>query len=186
MRTSELWLILLALAVLGLTAGTLAYLEASEGNDRIAFTESMVPLGESSSDVGAAAAELNWTLPANATGAQIGVLVTFTGQAFTGGTATVQAQLRGPDGAEGPIERFAFPIGQGATSGQANFTLELRWLGVPHNTTGDLDGFDRSREWSEPLTLVILVQEPGDLPTASYSFTARASGTATTYHHGTA
>ncbi len=182
MRTSNRVLLLLGLLVVGLTAAALAYMESQDDRAAYTFVTSEAPLGESSADgVGEGGARLNWTLPANATEAVIGLLVTFTGQAFTGGSATVQVQVVGPDGVGGPVQRIAFPIGQGATSGEVNATLGLRWLEVPQNTTADPDGFDRSVAWTEPLSLLVVVQPPGDLPAASYDFSARASATALVY-----
>lgn len=181
MRKADIVLIVLAvLAVWATLAGAL-------GGDRwtdertVRFTTSEAPLGPvgpASADGGGA--RLNWTLPANATSAELVVLVTFEGQAVRGGMATVTLRITGPDGKALPAVTQAWAIPQGATTASVELNTTALWREVPE-TLRDTTSSTHGVTWTRPLELLVLVEPPADVPLASYSFSAGARATATTY-----
>lgn len=125
---------------------------------------------------GGAGASFNWTMPDNATSANLTVSLYFTGQAVRGGSATVTVRITAPTGKGEPPVTSSWTIPQGATSGETTLTVEAFWDEMPaelRDTTDEGHG----RTWPEPLEVLVLVERPADLPLAQYAFTAQASGT---------
>ena len=135
--------------------------------------ESQGPLAAS-----VAPARFTWGTPSNATAANYTVVVAFSGQAVQGGNAIVRAKATAPDGqTASAIGTLA--LAQGATSGELTLRLAIAWHGLPAEVrdTRQPDGL----RWEVPLAIDVAVEQPSDLPVATYAFTATVSGVATAF-----
>lgn len=123
-----------------------------------------------------AGAHFNWTVPDNATSANLTVSLYFEGQALRGGSATVSVRITRPDGDGEPPVVVSWAIPQGATSAETTVNASAMWDTMP-DSFRDTTGEGHGRTWSRPLEVAVLVERPGDLPLAQYAFTAQVSGT---------
>ena len=129
---------------------------------------------------GGGGASFNWTLPANATSANLTVSLYYNGQAVRGGSATVTVRVTPPTGKGDPPVTTSWTIAQGATSAETTLTVESTWDEMPSKLRDTTDQ-GHSRAWTEPLEVVVTVEPPSDLPLAQYSFTAQVSGPVTVF-----
>jgi hypothetical protein len=178
MRKADL--VLALLVVLAVVATVVAGLRGDSWTDERTLkfaSHSQELAAQGPSPAGGAGASFNWTLPDNATAANLTVKVIFSGQAVRGGTATVSVRLVLPDGTSpAPITK-PMPIGQGATSGDLTLNTEAMWDETPDHLRDTTDA-GHSHTWSSPLRVSVTVEAPpGDLPAARYGFTAQVSGT---------
>lgn len=181
MRKADIVLIVLAaLAIWATLAGALGGDRwTDERTVRFATTEVLLgSVGPAPAD--GAGAHLNWTVPVNSTSATFVVLLTFEGQAVTGGNAIISLRVTTPDGKVQPAITQTWAIPQGATTGSIEVNATATWHDVPatlRDTTSSAHGV----MWGRPLELLVVVEAPSDLPLASYSFAAGARASATTY-----
>ena len=181
MRQADI--VILVLAVLAATATLVGALSGDRWTDErtVRFATQQQPLQPADLQAaGGAGATFNWTLPANATSADVIVNLYFQGQAVRGGPATVTLRFTGPDGkAQAPITS-SWAIPQGATSAETQVNATAVWHDVP-STHRDTTSGAAGVWWSEPLVLQVTIQPPPDLPLATYGFQAGATGQVTTY-----
>ncbi len=177
----------LALVVLGVLVA-LAVMVGGLSGDRwtdertVSFATSTSALQPSDLDsADGAGASFNWTMPRNATSADVVVHLYYTGQAVRGGTATVSLRFTTPDGKPLPPVTRAWAIPQGATTAETEVNATAVWAEVPH-TLRDTTSSTHGVWWLQPLVLQVTVGPPSDVPLASYSFQASATGTVDTYH----
>lgn len=178
MRKADL--VLAILVVLAVVATVVAGLRGDSWTDERTLrfaSHSQELAAQGPAPAGGAGASFNWTLPDNATMANLTVKVSFAGQAVRGGMATVSVRLALPDGTSpAPITK-SMPIAQGATSGDLTLSAEAMWDETPDHLR-DTTNAGHTHSWSTPLQVTITVESPpGDLPVARYGFTAQASGT---------
>lgn len=129
---------------------------------------------------GGAGANFNWTLPVNATSADLVVHLYFSGQALRGGSATVSLRFTAPDGRALAPKTVAWPLAQGATSGELEVEASAVWAEVPDRVR-DTSSSAHGLHWAQPLRLQVVVESPADLPIANYDFTASATGSVATF-----
>jgi hypothetical protein len=176
-------LVVLVLAVLAVTATLVGALSGDRWTDertvRFAAGSADLP-AQGPEDLVASQVDFNWTLPANATSGRFVVDLEFTGQAIRGGAATVTLRVTGPDGKALAPQTASWSIPQGATSSALQVNGTFAWAEAP-GTLRDTTSSAHGLSWSRPVVLQVVVQAPGDLPLASYSFSATAQGTVSTY-----
>lgn len=169
--------ILAVLAALALVATGIAVAksDAWTGERRYTFAATAIALEPQTMPAGSAPARFEWPAPANATGVQVNATVSFTGQAAQGGSAVIRLRVVAPDGTNMPSITKSLPIGAGQTT--ASITLEhtVSWaeLPAPLRDNHQPEGL----AWTGPLQVFVTVDRPGDLPVASYAFTANVSAT---------
>lgn len=170
------------LAVLAVVATAVGGLSGDRWTDErtLRFASHEQPLPPVGAPATSGGGLLNWTVPDNATSANVTVTVAFSGQAVRGGTATVSLRLTAPDGTVQPPVTAAFPIPQGATSAQVVLNASAFWDSQP-NALRDTTSGGHARPWDRPLEALVVVQPPSDLPVARYSFTASGTGTVAYY-----
>ncbi|MEA3135834.1 MAG: hypothetical protein QOJ26_1682 [Thermoplasmata archaeon] len=127
-----------------------------------------------------AGAHFNWTIPDNATATNLTVTLYFSGQAIRGGSATVSVRMTTPDGKGQPPVTQSWAIPQGSTTGQTTLNVSAMWAMMPSEFR-DTTSEGHERHWTKPLEVVVLVEQPSDVPLARYAFTASALGTVSTY-----
>jgi hypothetical protein len=171
-----------ALAVLAVVATAVGGLSGDRWTEErtLRFAGHQQPLPPAGASAGPGGGLLNWTVPDNATSANVTVTVDFSGQAVRGGTATVSLRLTAPDGTPQPPATKAFPIPQGATSAQVVLNASAVWDSQPNHLRDTRSG-GHTRSWDRPLQALVIVQAPSDLPVARYSFTASGTGTVSFY-----
>ena len=141
------------------------------------FASHAQPLAPSGLEpAGGAGARFNWTLPDNATSANLTVSLYFSGQAVRGGSATVSVRVTAPTGEGQPPVTSSWTIAQGATGAETTLMVNATWAWMP-GTMRDTTDEGHARVWDRPLEVLVLVEPPSDLPLAQYSFTAQVSGT---------
>lgn len=123
-----------------------------------------------------AGARFNWTLPDNATAANLTIALSYSGQAIRGGTATVSVRVTTPDGQGQPPVTQSWTIPQGSTSAEATVNLTAVWAETPMALRDTTDE-GHALMWGRPLEVLVTVDRPGDLPLAQFTATASASGT---------
>jgi hypothetical protein len=171
--------VLAVLAVLALVATAVGGLSGDRWTQErtLRFASHVQPLAPSElQPAGGAGARFNWTLPDNATSANLTVSLYYTGQAVRGGSATVTVRVTAPTGEGQPPITSSWTIAQGATAAETTLTVDATWAKMPgdlRDTTED----GHARVWDRPLEVLVLVEQPSDLPLARYSFTAQVSGT---------
>jgi hypothetical protein len=181
MRKADIVLIVLAvLAVWATLAGAL-------GGDRwtdertVRFATAQSQLAAAGpTEVPGGGVLLNWTMPVNATSASFVVDLAFSGQAIRGGGAIVTLRVTSPDGQGHPPLTQSWTIPQGSTSGSLQLNTTVSWMETPR-TLRDTTSSAHGVHWMAPLILQVVVEPPSDLPLASYSFTATATGTVASY-----
>jgi hypothetical protein len=167
------------LVVVALVATAVAGLSGDRwtGERTLSFAESSQPLPPSELvPASGAGASFNWTVPDNATSANLTVMLYYSGQAFRGGTAIVSLRLTTPDGQSVPTVTRSWIIPQGATSGEMTVDVGAVWDEAPE-TFRDTTDEGHQRAWSRPLELVVVVERPSDVPLATYGFEASVTGT---------
>lgn len=181
MRKADVVLIVLGvLAVWATLAGALAG-DRWTDERTVRFATMEVPLGSMGPEpADGAGARLDWTVPPNATAANFVVLLTFQGQAIQGGTAVVSLRVTTPDGHAQPPVVHTWTIPQGATGASLELNATAQWFDVP-GTLRDTTSSSHGVAWNRPLEILVVVEAPGDLPVATYSFEAGASAAVTTY-----
>lgn len=168
--------VLVVLAVAATAVGGLVG-ERWTGERTLHFASHAEPLAASAAEpAGAGGARFNWTLPDNATAANLTVALSFNGQAVRGGSATVSVRVTAPDGEGQPPVTSSWTVPQGATSAETTLIVEASWREMPGSLRDTTDE-GHSVAWPRPLEVVVLVEQPSDLPLAQYSFTAQVSGT---------
>jgi hypothetical protein len=174
--------VLAVLALLALAATAVGGLSGDRWTDErtLRFAAHTAPLPPAGAPASAGGGLLNWTVPHNATSANLTVTVAFSGQAVRGGTATVSLRITAPDGTAEPPVTQAWAIPQGATSAQVVVNASSAWTLMP-TTLRDTQSGGHALEWSQPLQVLVVVQPPNDLPVARYSFTASGVGTVAYY-----
>ena len=174
--------VLAALAVLAVVATAVGGLSGDRWTEE--RTLRFASHAQSLPTVGAAAGPggglLNWTVPDNATSANLTVTVGFNGQAVRGGMATVSIRVTTPDGTVQPPVTQAWAIPQGSTSSEVVLNVSAIWDSQP-NSLRDTQSAGHTREWARPLEALVVVQPPGDVPVALYSFAATGVGTVAYY-----
>jgi hypothetical protein len=125
---------------------------------------------------GGAGARFEWPLPANATAANLTFELAFSGQAFSGGSATVSVRITTPDGRSQPPVTRSWTIPQGATSAATTVNATVAWDEAPESFRDTTDE-GHARLWTRPLVVVVVVERPADVALGQYAFTATASGT---------
>lgn len=180
-RKSDLVLGLLALAAIAATAvGALSGDRWTEERTlRFATSEQTLPPSELV-PAGGGGARFNWTMPDNATAANLTISLYFEGQALRGGNAIVSVRVTMPDGRDAPPVVASWTIPQGATSAQTSVNASAVWDQMPAELR-DTTEAGHGTTWSRPLEVLALVERPSDLPLAQYAFTAQVSGTLQVY-----
>lgn len=176
-------LVVLVLAILALTATLVGALSGDRWTDErtVRFAQGTATLpAQGPEDLVASSAEFNWTLPANATAGTFVVDLEFSGQAIRGGTATVTLRVTGPDGKALTPTTTPWAIPQGATTATLQVNGTFAWAEAPDKLR-DTSSSSHGLAWASPVILQVVVQAPGDLPLASYSFSAAAQGSVATY-----
>jgi hypothetical protein len=180
MRKADVGLaVLVVLAVAATAVGGLSG-DRWTGERTLHFASHEQPLAPSALESVGAGAHFNWTLPDNATAANLTVSLYFDGQAMRGGSATVSVRITAPTGEGEPPVTLAWAIPQGATTAETTVTAASWWAEAPAALRDTTDE-GHARAWSEPLKVVVTVEPPSDLPLAQYSFTAQVSGTVTVF-----
>lgn len=170
----------LAVAAVVLTGVGVAQSDAWTGERTYRFTTATVALApQGPTSVGAAPARFDWPAPVNATALHVNATVTFTGQAVQGGTAIVRLVIVAPDGHALPPVTRSLAVAAGASTATLTFEHAATWAMTPH-TVRDArvpDGLP----WTGPVSVLVSVDRPSDLPVANYSFTAAVAAEATTF-----
>ena len=125
-------------------------------------------------------ARFNWTLPDNATSANLTLALYFEGQSFRGGQAIVSIRVTTPDGMSQPPVTRSWTLAQGATSSEMMVDLGVRWDDVPASLRDTTDE-GHTHSWARPLEVVVVVERPSDVPLASYDFEASVTGSITVF-----
>jgi hypothetical protein len=181
MRKADIVLAVLAAAAVVATA--VAELSGDRWTEErtLRFTSQAQPLSPSAlAPAGGAGASFNWTVPDNATSANLTVSLYFEGQALRGGSATVSVRVTTPSGDSEPPVTQAWVIPQGATSLEMTLNATAMWDEMPASFR-DTTAAGHGRSWSRPLVVAIVVERPSDLPLAQYGFTAQVSGTVSVF-----
>ncbi|HUR24971.1 MAG TPA: hypothetical protein VM327_03025 [Candidatus Thermoplasmatota archaeon] len=181
MRKADL--VLASLVVLALAATAVGGLSGDRwtGERTLTFTSHSEDLPASETmAAGPGGARFNWTLPDNATEANLTVSLHFSGQALRGGSATVSVRVTAPTGNGQPPATSSWTIPQGATEADTTLTVEAAWARTPGRLR-DTTARGHGLTWTMPLEVVVLVEQPSDLPLAQYAFTAQVSGTVTVF-----
>jgi hypothetical protein len=182
-RVRKADVVLAILAVVALAATAVAGLSGDRwtGERTLRFATHDVALAPSPlEDVGGAGASFNWTVPDNATAANLTISLYFQGQAFRGGSATVSVRIVAPTGENEPPVTQSWVIPQGATSGEMSLTAFSMWDEAPESFR-DTTSEGHGRSWSRPLEVLLTIGAPSDVPLAQYSFTAQVSGTVSVF-----
>jgi hypothetical protein len=177
MRKADLVLAILVVAAVAATA--VGGLSGDRWTDErtLRFSSQEVPLpSQGPTSAGGAGARFNWTVPDNATAANLTIALSFTGQSIRGGTATVSVRVTTPDGKGQPPVTQSWTVPQGSTSGQTVVNVTAIWAQAP-TTLRDTTDEGHALAWSRPLEVLVTVDRPADLPLAQFAATATASGT---------
>jgi hypothetical protein len=175
MRKADIVLAVLAVAAVAATAVGGFSGDRWTGERTLHFTSHDEGLAEQGpSPATGAGARFNWTMPDNATSANLTVDLSFSGQAIRGGSATVSVRITTPDGESHPVTA-SWAIPQGATTAEKTVTANVTWDVLP-TTLRDTTDSGHARPWTRPLEVVVVVERPADVPLAQYAFTATASG----------
>ncbi len=168
-------LAVLIVAALAATGAGVAKSDDWTGERTFTYGSASVPL-ESQGPMPAAAApaRFEWAAPDDATGVRLEFVVDFAGQAIQGGSATIRVSGTAPDGTQLPVQTRSLPVAQGATSAQAGFAYNATWLEEPGHVRDTQE--PAPRHWQRPLVVLVSVERPGDLPAATYAFSASAAG----------
>lgn len=174
--------LLVALGVVAAVATTVAIAKSDDWTGERTYTVRATDVALAAQGpvpAGSAPARFEWPAAANATSATLAVEVAFTGQAVRGGVAVVRIGGVAPDGTNLAPVTFHLPIGQGATASGATIPFNATWAEVPGKVrdTRVPDGV----QWGKPLVVTVTVEQPSDLPAATYAFTASASGAFAAY-----
>jgi hypothetical protein len=181
MRKADLVLAILVVAAVAATAvgGLSGDRWTDERTLRFSSQEEALP-SQGSMPAGGAGARFNWTVPDNATAANLTLSLTSSGQAIRGGTATVSVRVVTPDGKSQPPVTQSWTIAQGSTSGQTVVNVTVAWAETPDRLRDTTDQ-GHSLAWDRPLEVLVTVDRPADLPLAQFTTAATASGTLTVY-----
>lgn len=182
MRKADVVLAVLVAVALAATAVAAWRGDSWAGERTLQFSshaEPLATLGPSAAT--GAGASFNWTVPDNATAANLTIQVTFAGQGVRGGFATVSVRITMPDGRDAAPVTKAMPIAQGGTSGSLALGENVTWSQAPR-ALRDTTTVGHGLHWQEPLRVTVTVEPPaGDVPLARYGFTATVSGSTTVY-----
>lgn len=181
MRKADVVLAVLAVVALAATAvaGVSGDRWTGERTYRFESRQTLLPPSELS-PAGGAGARFNWTVPDNATSADLNVTLYYSGQAFRGGNAIVSVRVTTPDGRNHPPVTQSWAIPQGATSGEMALNTSAVWDHMPE-TLRDTSAEGHGRVWTKPLQVFVTVEEPSDVPLANYGFTATVTGSLNVY-----
>ena len=138
------------------------------------------PSGTAVSPAGGAGARFNWTVPDNATSANLTLTLYYSGQAFRGGNAIVSVRITTPDGNNAPPLTQSWAIPQGSTGEEMTLNASAVWARLPE-TLRDTSADGHARIWAKPLVVWVTVEQPSDVPLANYDFTATVSGFLTVF-----
>lgn len=176
-RKADLVLAILVVAAVAATAvgGLSGDRWTDERTLRFSSHEEALP-SQGPTPAGGAGARFNWTVPDNATAANLTIALTFSGQSIRGGTATVSVRVTTPDGKGQPPVTQSWTIAQGSTSGQTVVNVTAMWAPSPTKLRDTTDQ-GHSLVWDQPLEVLVTVDRPADLPLAQFAATATASGT---------
>lgn len=182
MHKADIVLVVLAVAALTLTSVAVARSDGWTGERTYPYATSTVALADQApTAVGSTPTRFEWPAPTNSTGILLNVTLDFAGQAIRGGSAVVRVSGVAPDGSQLPVVTRSLPIAQGGTSASLTFDYAAAWMEVPERVR------DTQRpeavSWQKPIVVTVTVEQPGDLPAASYAFTATLAGDAAV--HGT-
>ncbi|MHB1260983.1 MAG: hypothetical protein ACYC2H_04625 [Thermoplasmatota archaeon] len=181
MRKADL--VLAVLAVVAVAATAVAGLSGDrwtgERTYRFESHQESLPPSELS-PAGGAGARFNWTVPDNATSANLTITLYYNGQAFRGGNAIVSVRITTPDGENQPPVTQSWVIPQGSTGEEMTLNASAVWDHMPR-TLRDTSGHSHARTWTKPLVVLVTVEQPSDVPLANYEFTASVSGSVTVF-----
>lgn len=182
-------------ALVATTAGVL-YEEDLVGATDITFVEDSREFTIPTSSNFATSTELTAPAGMNATGADLSVVVSFTGQAQAPqGTASITVRVVAPDGETDDSDTRTMTFANAAGGGGAQpvtFTFtDLNFGAVPTNTSTEEPGsFDANMTWEGGYTIQVTVSPPADPFTngvgaaqATYTFTAGATVTERFFQH---
>ncbi len=180
-------LVIVALGVVALAVTAIGVATYEDGDSNYVFVESQVDY-----DGGSFTATMDTPVtalvstPANATSAHATVTLGYTGQVFSGGSATATITITGPDGTSETLTE-AFTVPQGGNGGELG-TLEIHstmWGEVPAGFSGmPEDRADYALNWDDDLEIILVVEAPAG-PLANLenlSYTAEVTGWFATYH----
>lgn len=180
MHKADLVLGVLAVLALVLTGVAVAKSDDWTGERSYTYASAAVPLAsQGPTGVGSVPTRFEWPAPINATGMRVNVTIAFSGQAVQGGSAIVRVAGIAPDGTQLPVQTRSLAIGQGATSAELVFDYAASWMDVPGRVRDTQQ--PPAQGWDKPLVVTVTVDRPGDLPAASYAFTATLVGESDRY-----
>jgi hypothetical protein len=172
---ADIVLVVLAMVALGVTGLGAAKSDDWTGERTYTFSAGTSELAaQGPTPVGSSPTRFEWPAPTNATSLVLNVTVSFTGQAVRGGSAVLRVTGIAPDGTSLPVQTRGLTIGQGATSASVSFDYEARWMEQPTKVRDTQAPM--AQVWSDPIVVLVTVERPGDLPAASYAFTATLAG----------